>query len=442
MSAGASIVVESDFTPRKLRIGIVCLLGQALATSLLAFGALTLVMLPMTEEFHWTRTQFSYAMSLFMWCGALTGPVFGRMVDRWGVRPVVLGGTAVLGVATVALSRTFHLWQFYLCFALVGGFGSSIVGYTKVIGATFTRNRGKAFAVVMALASVIASAFPQITNALLTRTGWRGAFGGLGLIILVVLVFLVFTLKEPELQGPPAGVSGHEGPPMPFPLLEGHTAAEARKDRIFWTIVIAGLLSNALGAGWAQHQVAYLMSRDFTRQQVVNALSLTMLLSPLITMLGGWLNDRVQSARIAAPFVLLTAVGIFGQLTVAASHGGTLMMFIVMYLGFIVISAQLPMTQYFFSRYFGLKAFGEIWGSYMGILALVMGFSPPLIGMLFERTGSYHLALQLMIAGDLAAALLFLTLGRYRYAVDFKPPAPQAEQDNGAIANAGVHAGP
>jgi MFS family permease len=439
MPASAAIAVESDFTPRKLRSGAICLFGQSFGTSLLAFGALTLVMLPMTEEFGWTRTQFSYAMSAYMWCMAITGPVLGRLVDRWGVRPVVLGGTTVIGLATLALCRVSHLWQFYLCCALVGGCGSCVVGYTKAIGAIFSRNRGKAFAAVMAAATIITSAFPQLTNLLLTRMGWRGVFSEFGILILAVVVVLFFTLEEPGGRRPQSLSSAGEAP-MAFPLLEGNTASQARRDRIFWTIVGTGLLTSALGAGWAQHQVAFLMGRGFTRQQVVNALSVTMFFSPLITVLGGWLVDHVRSAKIAAPFALLTALGILGQFLVWPQRGGMPLLLVAMYLGFIVISAQLPMSQYFCSRYFGMKQFGEIFGLYMGILALVMGFSPPLIGLLFEHTGSYSLVLKLMLVGDLAATLLFLTLGRYRYSIAMKPPIPEPPQEGATIANAAARA--
>jgi hypothetical protein len=78
------------------------------------------------------------------------------------------------------------------------------------------------------------------------------------------------------------------------------------------------------------------------------------------------------------------------------------------------------MLGYFYTRFFGMKAYGEIAGINMAILSFVSGFSAPLIGILFERTGSYDLALVGMIAGYVLSALLYLTIGRYRYTIDFK----------------------
>jgi hypothetical protein len=67
-----------------------------------------------------------------------------------------------------------------------------------------------------------------------------------------------------------------------------------------------------------------------------------------------------------------------------------------------------------------MKAYGTIAGINMAALSLVMGFSAILVGILYERKGSYDLALLGMIAGYVLAALLFLAVGCYRYTVDFK----------------------
>jgi hypothetical protein len=90
----------------------------------------------------------------------------------------------------------------------------------------------------------------------------------------------------------------------------------------------------------------------------------------------------------------------------------------------------MPMLGYFYTRFFGMKAYGEIAGINMAVVSLVGGISAPLIGILYERNGSYDLALIGMIAGYVLSALLYLTLGRYRYTTDFKvipEPAPAAE---------------
>jgi len=121
----------------------------------------------------------------------------------------------------------------------------------------------------------------------------------------------------------------------------------------------------------------------------------------------------------------MAALGIYFQSIVWANYGGVPLLFAAVTLGAMSMNAQMPMLSYFYTRFFGMKAFGEIAGINMAVIQVVGGISAPLIGMLYDRNGSYDLALTYMIAGYVLAAVLYLAIGRYRYTTDFKLlPAP------------------
>src|SRR5208282_453759 len=92
-----NVPLESDFSPRKVRIAGVCLIGMTFGTYFVIFGAMSFLMLPITQELHWTRLQFSYAISAMMWSGAIAMPLLGRIADRFGVRIVAVVVTLFLG---------------------------------------------------------------------------------------------------------------------------------------------------------------------------------------------------------------------------------------------------------------------------------------------------------------------------------------------------------
>ncbi len=419
--------VEPDFSARKLKIAGICLMGQLFGSSMLLIGPLSMLMLPVIKEFGWSRLQFSFSTSAVMWAGALASPILGRLIDRRGVRPVILAGTGALGLLSLALAhQTASLWIFYLLYALVGFFGAIAIGYGKIIGSLFTQHRGKAMALITVCSSIIASIFPQISNQLLMAFGWRGIFTGYGIVILATGVLLYFFLEEPggtfaSTVPMRSAAEKDDGQPAIVPTkMEGLTVAEALRGRTLWIMMGSGVVAGILGAGWTQHSWAFQLSRGFSSQAAANAMSVSLLIAQIATMLGGWLLDKVPTAKIKAPFILLAALSIYLQSIVWANYGGMPLLFVAVTLSTMAVNAQMPMLAYFYTRFFGMKAYGEIAGINMAVLYVVAGFSTPLVGNLFDRTGSYDLAMVGMIVGYVLSALLYLTIGRYRYTTDFK----------------------
>jgi MFS family permease len=418
------LTIESDVSPRKLRIAGICLIGLMFGTYLVVFGALSFLMLPITKEFHWTRLQFSYAASALMWAGALAMPLLGRIADRFGVRMVTVVVTTLLGVVTLLVARQgVQVWPFYVCMALAGAFGQCRIIYEKVLGALYTRNRGKALGIFHVLTTPIHALMPQITNILLMHFGWRGVFLTYGVVGLTIVPLLFFWLEEPG-SAPAGGSFGRPGLGRLAALqnssarLIGMTAAEARKDKIFWLLVGMALFPNAIQIGWVQHHVAFLVGRGFTQSQVANVISISFLFQPVALFLGGYIMDRTRTSKIAAPFALLGAIGMWVEWTAWSNFGGLPLLLLGITLCAFALGVALPIQTYFFTRYFGLKAFAEIYGICLAIQQLVSGFGPPLVGKIFDRTGSYNAVVLMLAIAYLLQALCALVLGPYRYSLD------------------------
>ena len=406
---------ESDFSLRKLKIAGVCLVGSIFASAMLVYGSIGLVILPMTEEFGWTRTQFSFATSALQWCGALSVWVLGRLADRVGVRPVILVGTGVIGLATFAISlQTSSLWQLYVCFGVLGAAGYSAIAYHKIIAALFTVHRGKALALFGMESAVAIALIPLFANELLERFGWRGMYQIFAAVILALVPLLYFTLEEPgaaersRTTGEPAKASAPS-------VLAGVSTREAVRSRPFWLIVLAMALSFAPAMGVNTHLVAAIVDKGFEPSTGAAMLSLSMFVGLAGTLLAGYLNDRLPTTKVAAPFTLAAGAG-FGILCVTAATFGGLPLLVAGAgaLGF-GSNAIRSMAPYFMTRFFGLRAFTEIAGMQTAVSAVVMGLTPPLIGLAYESTGSYTIAFVCLAVGQLAATAMFLGLGPYRF---------------------------
>jgi hypothetical protein len=80
----------------------------------------------------------------------------------------------------------------------------------------------------------------------------------------------------------------------------------------------------------------------------------------------------------------------------------------------LLIGAELDLMAYMVSRYFGLRAFGEIYSYVYAAYVLGSGIGPLLMGVGFDATGSYNLALGGLAISTLIAAGLISRLGPYR----------------------------
>ncbi len=68
---------------------------------------------------------------------------------------------------------------------------------------------------------------------------------------------------------------------------------------------------------------------------------------------------------------------------------------------------------YLLSRYFGLRAFGEIYGYAFTAFVLGAVIGPLVMAASFDFTGSYRLVLGVFVASTLTATWLMTRLGSY-----------------------------
>ena len=409
--ASVSVPEESDFSPRKLKVAAAIIVGTLFGSTVLPMMALGLLLLPMTEEFGWSRTSFSLGMSAMMLGGALSAPVLGALVDRLGVRPMILGGTVLVGLMTMALSlQTGALWQFLAGFALLGALGSTAVGYAKVLGALFNKHRGKALAIFGVESSLAGALAVPIIQWLLVNHGWRGVFLGMGAIILATVPLLWLWLQEPDTPAVAPGAAPGEVPGVPL--------AEALRSRQFWFITLAGFLAIIPAIGMLPHMIPYMLSRGVEMNSAVGMVALMSVAMAVGTLAGGWCLDRFDSAKVAAPFSLLSTLGIVGLLFLSGGSAGLAILAASTVLIGFAGGAKRPMGTFFQLRFFGLKDFGGILGVQSPFLALGMGIAPPLVGYCYDRLGRYEPALLVMVGMMAVTIVLYLVLGPYRYGRD------------------------
>jgi MFS family permease len=384
-----------------------------------------LMLMPLTRQFGWTAAQFSWAVTFLFVFGAVSLWPIGRIADTVGVRPVLLGGTIMVGLVTLGMAfQTASLWQFYAYYALLGIFGSTGVTYTKVVAALFTQNRGKAMAILTAETTLARAGVPLVVNWMLLNEGWRTMYMVFGIVILAMVPILFFTIEEPGQIGTAGKISWRKsktqaaGPSRPKADLPGMTIWEALRDPVFWLSTLAAFIGLFIFNGMFPHLVPALVNKGFSQTTIVELQSISLLVSFAGALVGGWAVDRFQTAKIAFPISLAASLGAFLTLIVSPSFGGVPLLAAILIMGSLVFSALFPMGTYFATRFFGLGSLTEIVAVQFAITNVFAGLGAPLFGWIFDTTHSYNTVFMVTTSLNLVVALIWLILPKYRYAAN------------------------
>ena len=160
----------------------------------------------LTQEFHSGRGAISFAFTLHNLIAAVSAPVVGRLVDRFGARRVILPSAVLVGSILLSSNlwsgRIWQLYVFYLALGLVGS-GSNPVPYGTLIAHWFDRHRGLALGLMLFGLGSGALIMPSLAQRLIARFGWRLAYGIVGAAILLISVPVLgmFLKERPEQIG-------------------------------------------------------------------------------------------------------------------------------------------------------------------------------------------------------------------------------------------------
>jgi DHA1 family bicyclomycin/chloramphenicol resistance-like MFS transporter len=176
------------------------LLLLSLASGLSAFGmALVVPVLALfARELGTTETMAALLVSSYLLGLTLAQPIHGALCDRFGRRPVLLGGFLLFTLASLACAFAPTIWVLLMCrFLQAVGVSVGTVAARAVVRDTRTGSEGAAaiawISAFMGVAPVIA---PMIGGGLGARFGWQSIFLLSAVMGLLVLLWMLWRLPE------------------------------------------------------------------------------------------------------------------------------------------------------------------------------------------------------------------------------------------------------
>lgn len=384
-------------------------LGLSNGVSSYSFG---LLVLPIGTEFGASRMEMMWALTASSLVSVLISPTVGSLMDKSSARRLFAIGALFLGGALVLISLSRNVWEFVLVFGCVLSVASTLLGplgTNTLVARWFSKNRGRAMGVAAMGTSLGGLLVPLLMQNLIDAFGWRMAclwLAGIALLILLPPILLLVRNRPADLgllpDGAPEALHGSGAAAAP-------ASAELPNlltDGPFWrislavgilmaafTAVLANLVPYAVGHGVAPKQAAFLVS----------AIS--------VAGVSGKLLFSIFADRVNLKFAILGALLMVGLplLVLIEFHDFWVMVLAAVSVG-LASGAFLPAWGAILARIYGPLVFGRVMGRMQPVAIIMVMLTMPMVGYLFDLTGSYSTAF-LVIAGAVAVAVVgFLPL--------------------------------
>jgi MFS family permease len=304
-------MLATFLAPRLARLNIHygwVIVAVTFLTALTTAGAMGLpgaLILSLHKDFGWDVSEISSALALRLALFGLMGPFSATLMERYGVRNIVLAAVTLLIIGLLSALVMTRLWQLVLMWGVVVGIGTGLTAV--VLGAVvssrwFTAHRGLVLGMLTASTATGQLVFLPLAAWLVAHVGWRFALipSIVGLVTAAMLVVLFMRDRPSDVGLLPLGdTTAPAVPPAPRrpAIAQAFGAlAEGSRSTTFWilfaTFFICGLSTNGL---IQTHFIA--LCADFGMPEVEAASTLAMMgaFDFVGTILSGWLSDRFDN---------------------------------------------------------------------------------------------------------------------------------------------------
>ena len=405
----------------------------------MAVATLSVFVVPMTDEFDWSRGQFSGAVSLGAVFGLVVAPFAGRLVDRYGSGIMLAASAGVVGICAIGLSLTSPVWSFYAMYVPGRAVFSAPLelGTSTVVSNWFIRRRPSALACMGIIQSIGLTIFPVLAQVMINGWGWRTAWLALGVFTIStgVIPVLLLMARRPEDMGLEADPTGGgdlvlrrqstdtenvAAKPAPVSLSQNsesnYTVRQALRTRAFWILAIFSVFGFVVQAGVSLHQVPHYIGQGVDIRFAAVLASIF-----AFGQVPGSLFWSFWARRVPLRFLLAAAGGIMAVGAIGTGYSGPLAVGLPMggLLGAGVGGIQM-LLRLTWADYYGRLHLGSIRGLTLPAQIGGQAMGPTIAGFMFDATGGYRTPFTVFGIVVAVAAVMVLAA---------TPPAP-LPQDN------------
>ena len=441
-----------------------------MTTSVPLFHAMGLWFVALESAFGWNRTQLSLAFSFTRIEGGILGPIEGYLVDRLGVRRMVLIGLSILGVGFLLMSQVrdskdipivrdlpFELLpdfvrivepalMFYLVF-MVMALGQGLSGWltmNTMLNNWFTRHKAKAMGYSSAIgrlgALVLIPAIAWAVDPEQDNFGWSMTAMLLGIVTLIMVIPVSRLIRNrPEDFGLlPDGDEPREEPSASFDKLRtnergpsatgtGRPAArrvppsdgdftlrDALRTPTFWLISFGQGFTSMVLIAMMAHLAPMLWDQGVSVPMAGWVVSTYTAMSMIFQIVGGYVGDMISKRFAYFVFTSIQAGAVVvlvfvPEISVLLGLPSLAVVFSFAILFGIGFGGRNPISTSIRGEYFGRSSFGKIMGMSQVPMNIMLLGAPIYPAILHDMQGSYDFAfLSLAFLNFIGGAMFLL----------------------------------
>ncbi|GHD63464.1 MFS transporter [Thalassobaculum fulvum] len=352
----------------------------------------------------WSTGTVGAAVTGYYLLGAVMLTTVPRLIARFGERQVLLAGSAAMGAAVVALTRTTEIWQLWPAFLAMslGWATMSGVMVNALVAPWFDRRLGIAISLALNGASCGGVIVAPLMILAVDRLGFTL---GVGLVVLAMVATLwpaamLYLGTTPARLGlaPDGGAAapGRHGCGTTRPAT---STGELLRIRSLWTVLLSSAIGLFAQVGVLTHQVAFLSPR-LTPEVLSLAVGLTTGAAIVGRVGTGLVVDRIDP-RLAMAATLGVQAAALAALATLPGPLTTLAACTAFGLG---VGNLITLPSLILRREVGAGAFTQAVGLVMAGSQFTYAFAPLGIGHLRDVAGDYSMAWFVCAALDLTAA--------------------------------------
>lgn len=270
------------------------------------------LIVPLEDEFGWTRAELSIAVSVNILLYGLTAPFAAALMERFGIRRVTSVALMLIATGAALSVLVTESWMLLLTWGVLIGLGTgsmALVFAAIIADRWFVRNRGLVIGILTAGSATGQLIFLPVVAGLAADTSWRLASLLIaGIALAVVPVVAIFLRNSPaELNVTPYGAPLDAVPTFPEksdvnPAVRAlQVLRRAAKVRTFWALAAGFAICGATTNGLiGTHFIPAAHDHGMVEVVAAGLLAVVGIFDVVGTIASGWLTDRVNPRILLA----------------------------------------------------------------------------------------------------------------------------------------------